>query len=513
MNVRYVGATGRAVLAVVLMGASGLVSAAPQRSRGQGNQRPAQPVPSSNPYAMSFRWGRYAPYPVKDPTAAERVVLARLAYRIVLDESVRRAMTPPRPGGRPPEVATLFRPELAERLGLWSIRWHDAQDNVEKSLAGRYQALSDHLARMSSLEDGRFWHEAARTAELPAGRPVESKPPRVFAEIARFFRPVDEWGVDRVVPGLLDLERPLNPRGVAVTPAEQVEIAGRTYRAILDEAVDRFLAAPRVGAVRPDAAAIFDAHLAERLGFWSELWLQAEDAVLTQPDLSSSAAGNRSARLASAGVRLAGPPSLSALLRSHIERMRALESGRFLDDALQQAGRPALAPLAWTRLRDFRDVARFFRIEAERSLRESARPLARDETAASQAEAASRIYEAILDGAARRYLEATHAGAAPADVRLSFDLRLVERLGFWSIRWGRAQAGEDPGRSAQFAAVRSHLERMGSLEDGRAVRQALARVGSRDGGPVAPAPPGEFAQIARFFRLEALWELERIKAR
>jgi hypothetical protein len=45
------------------------------------------------------------------------------------------------------------------------------------------------------------------------------------------------------------------------------------------------------------------------------------------------------------------------------------------------------------------------------------------------------------------------------------------------------------------------------------VREALAHVGPRTGGPAAPAPPREFAEAARFFRLEALWELERIKAR
>jgi hypothetical protein len=77
MNVGYAGATrrrtgavGRSVLAVALVGAVGLDSARAQGAKGRGNPRPAQAVGSSNPYAMSFRWGRYAPYPVKDPTAA-----------------------------------------------------------------------------------------------------------------------------------------------------------------------------------------------------------------------------------------------------------------------------------------------------------------------------------------------------------------------------------------------------------------------------------------------------------
>jgi hypothetical protein len=335
----------------------------------------------------------------------------------------------------------------------------------------------------------------------------------LFVDIARFFRPVDEWGIDRVVPVLVDFERPLNPRGVAVTPEEQVENAGRTYRAILDEAIQRFLAAPRAGEGRRDAGAVFDARLAERLAFWSDLWWQAEDIAITRPDPRWATAGHRSARLAVAGIRLAGPTSLPALVRSHIERMSTLESGRFLDDALERAGRPALEPIERGRLREFTAVARFFRIEAEHILGDSAGPMGRDAIASSQATAAARFYEAILEEAARRYLVAARAGGAAPDGRLSFDLRLAERLGSWSIRWGRARADEGPGRSSQFAAVRAHIERMGSLEDGRSLREALAHIGPRDGGPAAPAPPREFAEVARFFRLQALWELERIRAR
>jgi hypothetical protein len=464
---------------------------------------------------MSFRWGRYAPYPVKDPSAAERAVLAGWLYRILLDEWAQRARTP-RPAGETPEVATLFHPELAElaeRLGLWSLRWREAQDHAEKSLAGRYQALSDHLARMSSLEDGRFGPEAARRAAFPTGRLVESKPSRWFAEIARFFRPVDGWGLDRIVPEVADFERPLNPRGVAVTPAEQAEIAGRVYRAMLDEVVTRFLAAPPAGAARAEMAALFHARLAERLGSWSELWLQAEDAAVTHPDPRSSPAPHPSTRAGAPQTRLAGSTSVGARVRAHLERMSALESGRFLDDALQRAGRPALQPGDRTRLGEFTDVAHFFRTEAERHLPESARPMDRDTIASSPAAAAARIYEAMLDGAARRILESTRAGEAPPDVRLSLDLRLAERLAFWSIRWARAQASEGAGPTARFAAVRSHLERMAALEDGRSWREALARVGPRSGGPVAPAIPREVAAVARFFRLEALWEWERIKAR
>ena len=211
--------------------------------RGPGATRARTKQPALRTLTNPYGRGRYTPYPVKDPTAAERVEIAGRAYRAALDGWVRRATTPPRPGGGPPDDAALFSLELAERLGRWSLRWQEAQDNAAKSLADRYQALSDHLGRMSSLEEGRSLREAVK----PPGRPVESKPPRSFAEIARFFRPVDERGIDKVVPELVEFERPLNPRGIAVTPAERVEIAGRAYRAILDEAVDRFLASPRAG--------------------------------------------------------------------------------------------------------------------------------------------------------------------------------------------------------------------------------------------------------------------------
>jgi hypothetical protein len=54
---------------------------------------------------------------------------------------------------------------------------------------------------------------------------------------------------------------------------------------------------------------------------------------------------------------------------------------------------------------------------------------------------------------------------------------------------------------------------MAALEDGRSLHDALARAGRGDGGTAAPALPREFTEVARFFRLEAMWELERIKSR
>ena len=174
---------------------------------------------------------------------------------------------------------------------------------------------------------------------------------------------------------------------------------------------------------------------------------------------------------------------------------------------------PPLQPVDMTRFPEFAEVVRFFRIEAESRLPGAARPKGTDVTDSGQAATAGRIYRAILDGAARRYREAPRAGEALADVRLVFDPRLAERLAAWSIRWARAQIRADPSRDSQFNAVRSHVERMASLEDGRSFHDALERAGPRVVGAAVPATPREFADVARFFRLEALWELEQIKSR
>ena len=179
----------------------------------------------------------------------------------------------------------------------------------------------------------------------PARRPKDGsdrRPSRGSAAVARFFRPIDEWDIDQIVPNVLISERPLNPQGVAATPAELDEIANRVYHAILDEAVDRFLASPRGGETRADEVPIFDGPLAERLGFWSDLWSQSQELAATDPSWRSLAVSDRSARVPTAGVRTAGPSGRMAAIRSHIERMHELENGRFVDDALKRSGRTTI---------------------------------------------------------------------------------------------------------------------------------------------------------------------------
>jgi hypothetical protein len=52
-------------------------------------------------------------------------------------------------------------------------------------------------------------------------------------------------------------------------------------------------------------------------------------------------------------------------VRAHLERMRGLESGQSVQDALREAGRPGDGPLDVTKLGEFIEVARYFRLEAE----------------------------------------------------------------------------------------------------------------------------------------------------
>jgi hypothetical protein len=503
------------LLATLLLVTIDSMGADPQHGAAGTHGRPAQPFGNSlgsNPYSAAYGQGRYTPYPVKDPTAAERVAVAGRIYSTTLDGWVKQMMAPPGPRAGPLDESALVGAEIAERLGHWSLRWQEAQDNAAKSLAGRYEALADHLRRMSSLEDGACIRESAGPNGSQKARPVESKPPRLVAEIARYFRPVDERGIDRVVPEIVEYERPLNPLGVLVTAAERAGIAGRAYESILDAAVDQFAATARAGDARRDRGLIFDAALAERLAFWSDMWRKSQDEAATDTPARLTGARNGPARLALAGERLSRTGALAATLRAHIDRMRALETGRFLDAALKREGRPAGERLDMTRFHDFAAVAGFFRIEAESQLSELSRPASNDAmTAAGRAAVAGQMYQDVLDEAARRYATLRRAGGATALAASVFDLRLAERLGSWSIRWARAQAGAGP--DARFHAVRSHVERMAALADGRAVRDAVARADPRLGAPDAPTPPPEFADVTRFFRLEARWELELIRSR
>jgi hypothetical protein len=498
------------MVAVFFLIGDGLNHARGQHGAG-GNALPAQKGGTANilnPYATPSVPGRYWSYPVRDPTAAERAALAGRIYATILEESSRQAAPRPRPGEAQQDTEALFPDELAERLGQWSLRWQEAQDNAAKSRAARYQALSDHLRRMGDLEEGRAW----RAAHEAKGRPAEpgSEPPSLFAEVARFFRPVDERGIDRIVPALLQSERPINSVGVMVTPAEQAEIAGRVYRAIRDDAIERFRTSQTQGDAHREELPVFDVPLAERLAYWSDRWREAEDAVAMDRSSRSAGARDRAARAVSVGTRLAGPDGRSATLRAHIARLAELESGKFVNES---PGRAAAPPVDMTRFPEFAEVARFFRIEAEDQLPGSARMKDADATSSRQAEAAARIYRAIRDEAVRRCRETPRPNEPRTDPRLVFDARLAERLAGWSIAWARAQVGPGGSRAARFAAIRSHIERMSALEDGRSLHKAFEPNHPQSGGTADRSPPRDFAEVARFFRMEALWELELIKSR
>jgi hypothetical protein len=503
------------VLAVAFLATASAAHASPQHAAGSGNALPAQPIINlgSNPYSAAFGAGRYSPYSVKDSTAAERAVVASYVYWSILDELVKRVET----ARDRPEAAsserTLETLELGERLGRWSLRWREAQDHAAKSLAGRQEALSEHLGRMSALEEGRFLRGAIKSRERLDAQKVSWKPPALFAEIARFFRPVDAGRIDGIVPEIVNFERPLSPLGVGITAAQRAEIAGRVYHAILDGAVDRFVSRQRAGEASHEVAAIFDAPLAERLANWSEMWRQAEDDAETDRSMRLASARNGSARPALAGTIVARPERLTANLRSHVERMRTLETGHFLDEAIKRAGRPANKPLDLARIGEFVAASSFFRIAAESQVPGASMVMGKDMMASTMSTAARQIYDATLDHAVQRYLALLSQGAARPDARSVFDTGLAERLGEWSVRRGRIEAGAAEGLDSRFAAARSHFERMAALENGGAWHDRLAQAGLTSGAAGASSTPREFADVARYFRLEARWELELVRSR
>ncbi len=221
--------------------------------------------------------GHYSPYPVRDPTAGERAVVAGRVYRAVLDEWARWAVTTPRPGRRAAGCRGPIRLELIERLGPWSLPLAGSGGQRGEE-PGRPLPVLGGSPRPDDVpwKQGRFRRETGPAKRRGAGR---------TAAASRLGRGRAVLPADRRVGNrpdrsdALPSERPLNPVGVAVGPAEQAEIAGRVYRAILDEAVNRFLASPRDGERRREEVAMFDARLAERLGFWSDLWRQSQDVA------------------------------------------------------------------------------------------------------------------------------------------------------------------------------------------------------------------------------------------
>ena len=92
------------------------------------NQRPAQGYGSANslnPYGMPRIGGANSPYPIRDPTADERVLVAARVYLALLDEWTQSARNTPRPARAKADVDTQSILELTERLGVWSLRWQD----------------------------------------------------------------------------------------------------------------------------------------------------------------------------------------------------------------------------------------------------------------------------------------------------------------------------------------------------------------------------------------------------
>ena len=92
MNVRPLAATrrrasavGTTVLVVAFIAAAGQTIALAQGAHGR--QRASRTIARN---AATISGGRYSPYPVMDPTAGERAVVAGRVYRAILDEWAHR---------------------------------------------------------------------------------------------------------------------------------------------------------------------------------------------------------------------------------------------------------------------------------------------------------------------------------------------------------------------------------------------------------------------------------------
>ena len=219
-------------------------------------------------------------------------------------------MTKSRSGRAGPDVVARANLELAERLGPWSLRWQEAQDNAARSRAARYQSMADHLGRMSTLANECSWRILARGPKGGSDRSQFADQPRSHGSSVRSMRGDLTGSFTRSFsPGC-----PSMGQGVAVTHAEQVEIADRIDDVIMDEAIERFPASPR-----QDDMQSINGLLAERLGFWSDLWRQSQDVTARDRPGRSLADGDRSASVASAEARAAGPSGPAATLRLHLE--------------------------------------------------------------------------------------------------------------------------------------------------------------------------------------------------
>ena len=112
-----------------------------------------------------------------DPTAKERLQLARDIYQELADQTVQELMAPPDPNLNPEEgFASILSAGRADEFYQWSRRWMEAERDTSPDEAGTVAALKGHLARMRSLERGQLLKDWLKAK----GRPSRMRrPPKI----------------------------------------------------------------------------------------------------------------------------------------------------------------------------------------------------------------------------------------------------------------------------------------------------------------------------------------------
>ena len=146
-----------------------------------------------------------------DPTARERLQLAREIYQELADQTVQELMAPPDPNLNPEEgFASILSAGRADEFYQWSRRWLEAERDASPDEAAAVAALKGHLARMRSLERGQLLKDWMKTI----GQPItdekaaeDAKSLKVFTRRLTFYRLEAESWLSKGTEGASDKSR------------------------------------------------------------------------------------------------------------------------------------------------------------------------------------------------------------------------------------------------------------------------------------------------------------------
>ena len=157
-----------------------------------------------------------------DPTAKERLQLARDIYRELADQTVQELMTPPDPNLNPEEgLASILSAGRADEFSQWSRRWMEAERDTNSDGAGTVAALKGHLARMRSLERGQLLKDWLKNKGQTITDEKAAEDLKAFTAFARrltFYRLEAESWLSKETEGASQDAKPINDGSMARTP-------------------------------------------------------------------------------------------------------------------------------------------------------------------------------------------------------------------------------------------------------------------------------------------------------